>query len=66
MRKRLARLEKVVGGREDPGYPLLVCLNDDGTYSVGGRTTTRQEFEAWMERGERLGKFKGPVIVIDI
>jgi len=55
-----------VGGREDPGYPLLVCLNDDGTYSVGGRTTTRQEFEAWMERGERLGKFKGPVIVIDI
>ena len=64
--KRVERLEQMVAGRDDPDYPHLVCLNDDGTYGVGGRTMTRQEFEAWMEKGERLGKFKGPVLVIDI
>ena len=66
IRKRLERLEKVVGGREDPDYPHLIGLNDDGTYDVGGQAMTEQEFRAWEEKGTRLRKFKGPVIVIDI
>ena len=65
LRTRLERVEEQAADLGDDDYPHIVALHGDGTYTVAGNILTAQEYQAWLERGERLGKFSGPVIVMD-
>ena len=62
--RRLEKAEQQIERQGDADYLQPAVRNPDGSYRVAGKTLTEAEFQVWEERGRRLGKLHGPVLVV--